>query len=139
MTPAGGSQISNLALVFDWIAALRKGDIEAITELLDPNVVWHGVRDDLVCVGRADVVNALREQVPMSFEADAIELINAPRHVVVGTRSEHLPQPPGVQLTGQVFNVFEQRDGRFIAIRDFTVRDAALCAAGAEHKATAWH
>ena len=139
MTPAGGSQISNLALVLDWIAALRKGDIEAITELLDPNVVWHGVRDDLVSVGRAEVVNALRDQVPMSLEADAIELINAPRHVVVGTRSEHLPQPPGVKLTGQFFNVFEQRNGRFIAIRDFTARDAALRAAGAEQKATAWH
>jgi ketosteroid isomerase-like protein len=138
MTSAGGSQISNLALVFDWIAALRKGDIDAITELLDPDVVWHGVCDDLVCAGRENVVDALREQVPMSLEADAIELINAPRHVVVGTRSEHLPQPPGIQLTGQVFNVFEQREGRFIAIRDFTGRDAALSAAGAQHKATAW-
>ena len=100
---------ANVELILDWIAALRSGETEAIAEPLDPDVVWHGVTGDLTCVGRADVIDALREQLPMSIDLDALELIRAPGHIVVGTRSEHLPEPPGVKLDGQIYNVFERR------------------------------
>ena len=64
------------------------------------------------------------------LEVEAIELISAPGQVVMGTRSGHLPEPPGRQLKGQVYNVFERRDRRFSAIRDFARRDEALAWAG---------
>jgi ketosteroid isomerase-like protein len=135
MSANGPPPESNLELILDWISAMRTADLDAIAELLDPQVVWHGVPGDLVCVGRAAVIDALREQVPVHLEADAIELISAPGQVVMGTRSEHLPQPPGVQLRGQIHNVFERRGGRFTAIRDFAARDGALRSAGAERQA----
>lgn len=121
---------ANLELILDWIAALRSGETEAIADLLDPDVVWHGVTGDLMCVGRADVVDALQEQVPMKVDLDALEVISAPGHVVVGTRSEHLPEPPDVKLDGQIYNVFERRGRRFVTIRDFTCRAEALSSAG---------
>lgn len=123
---------ANAELILDWIAALRSGETEAIAELLDPDVVWHGVTGDLMCVGRADVIDALREQLPMSIDLDALELICAPGHIVVGTRSEHLPEPPGVKLDGQIYNVFERRGRRFVSIRDFALRTEALRSVGLE-------
>jgi len=120
----------NLELILDWIAALRSGETDAIADLLDPDVVWHGVSGDLVCVGRAEVVDVLGEQVPLRIDVDALELICAPGRVVVGTRSDQLPEPPGVDLGGQIYNVIERRDCRFVAIRDFARRGEALEAAG---------
>ena len=135
MSAVDSSRQSNLELILDWISALRRGDLDAIAGLLDPQVIWHGVPGDLMCVGRAEVIDALRDQVPVRFEVDALELISAPGRVVMGTRSKQLPEPPGVDLKGQIYNVFERRDGRFTAIRDFAGRDEALRSAGAERQA----
>ena len=121
---------ANVELILDWIAALRSGETAAIAELLEPDVVWHGVTADLTCVGRADVIDALQEQLPMSIDLDALEVISAPGHVVVGTRSKHLPEPPGVTLDGQIYNVFERRGRRFVSIRDFACRTEALRSVG---------
>lgn len=135
MSGVGSSRQKNVELMLDWISALRRGDLEAIAELLDPGVTWQGLSGDLVCIGRADVMAVVREQVPVTFEVEAIELISAPGQVVMGTRSGHLPEPPGMQLKGQVYNVFERRDRRFSAIRDFARRDEALAWAGAARQA----
>jgi SnoaL-like domain len=138
MTGIDASQRTNLELLLDWITALRTGDLEALADLLDPHVVWHGLCGEFVCVGRSDVMAALREQVPVTLEIDAIELISAPRHVVMGTRSRDLPQPPGVRHDGQIYNVFEPRALRFVAIHDFARRDEALSLVGLDHQAQ-WH
>lgn len=122
-------------LLLDWIAALRQGDIAQIADLLDPEVVWYGAAPDLVCVGRETVLEVVSEQIPMRLEAEAIELISAPPRLVMGVRSRHLPDPPDVGLAGQVYNVFEHRDRRFVSIRDFARRDDALRCAGADGEA----
>jgi len=127
-----GTGPANVELILDWIAALRAGETEAIADLLDPDVVWHGVTSDLTCVGRADVINALQDLLPMSIDLEALEVTSGPGHIVVGARSEHLPEPPGVHLDGQIFNVFERRGRRFVTIRDFMCRAEALSAAGVD-------
>jgi ketosteroid isomerase-like protein len=124
------SQRGGLELLLDWVDALRKGDLEAVHELLAADVVWYGLSADLVCAGRAAVLDVLREQVPVRSDADALELLRAPKHLVLGTRSDHLPQPPGIDLRGQIYSVFEPRDGAFATIRDFVRRADALNAAG---------
>lgn len=130
MTGTDAARRTNLELLLDWITALRTGDLEALVDLLDPRVVWHGLPDEFVCVGRPDVVAVLCEQVPINLDIEAIELISAERHVIVGTRSEHLPRPPDGRHTGQIYNVFEPRELRFVAIHDFARRDEALRFAG---------
>lgn len=138
MTSIDASQRTSLELLLDWITALRTGDLEALADLLDLNVIWRGLSDEFVCVGRADVIAVLREQVPVTLQIDAIELFSAPRHVIMGTRSSDLPQPPGVRHTGQIYNVFEPRDLRFVAIHDFARRDEALALVGVDQQAE-WH
>ena len=51
--------------------------------------------------------------------------------LVLGTRNGSLPDPPGVALGGQIYNVYELVQGRIREIRDFAARNDALQAAGA--------
>ena len=128
---AGQTRASTgIELLLDWIDALRRGDLDQIRELLDPHVTWHGVTDDLACIGREAVIDVLKDQLPMCMRADAIELVVAPGHLVLGTRNTSLPDPPGVPLHGQVYNVFELDENRIRTIRDFAAREAACRIAG---------
>jgi hypothetical protein len=123
-------QRAGLELLLDWIDALRKADLDAVHELLAPDVVWHGLSDDLVCTGRPAVLDVLREQVPVRCDGDALELVRAPAHLVLGTRSDSLPHPPGIDVHGQIYSVLEPRGGAFATMRDFACRADALSAAG---------
>ena len=129
----------DLDVVLDWITALRKGDIERITDLLHPDVTWQGLTHDLVLAGRADIVDAISDQLPLDFPIDALEIISGPREVVVGTRSDHLPSPPDMELKGQIYNVLECRDGRLCSIKDFSTRERAIRSAGVPQQAAEWN
>ena len=39
----------NIEFLWGWFDALRRRDTEAMTAALDPDIVWQGVRPDLVC------------------------------------------------------------------------------------------
>ena len=129
----------DLDVVLDWITALRKGDLERITDLLHPDVTWQGLTHDLVLAGRADVVDAISDQLPLDFHVDALEIITGPRQVVVGTRSDRLPAPPNTELKGQIYNVVECRDGRMCSIQDFSTREQAIRSAGVPQQAAEWN
>jgi hypothetical protein len=129
MSDAAG-QSAGLDLLLDWIDALRKADLDAVHELLAPDVVWHGLSADLICTGRPAVLDVLREQVPVRCDGDALELLSGPAHLVLGTRSDSLPHPPGIDVHGQIYSVLEPRGGAFATIRDFARRADALNAAG---------
>src|SRR5205807_1399433 len=48
----------NLELVLaGWIDARRRNDVETIERHLHPDVVWHGLRPDLICANRAAVLD----------------------------------------------------------------------------------
>jgi SnoaL-like domain len=123
------AQGAGLELLLDWIDALRRADLDAVHELLVPDVVWYGLSEDLVCTGRSAVLDVLREQVPVRCDGDALELLRGPAHLVLGTRSDSLPHPPGIDVHGQIYSVLEPRDRAFATIRDFARRADALDAA----------
>ena len=123
-------QGAGLELLLDWIDALRRPDLDAIHELLAPDVVWYGLSDDLVCSGRPAVLDVLREQVPVRCDGDALELLRGPAHLVLGTRSDSLPHPPGIDVHEQIYSVLEPRGDVVATIRDFARRADALDAAG---------
>ena len=129
MSDAAG-QGAGLELLLDWIDALRRPDLDAIHELLAPDVVWYGLSDDLVCTGRPAVLDVLGEQVPVRCDGDALELLRGPAHLVLGTRSDSLPHPAGIDVHGQIYSVLELRGDAFATIRDFARRANALNAAG---------
>lgn len=132
MTPAPGtaSAKAGIGLLLDWIGALRSADLDRIRALLDAQVTWHGLTDELVCDGREEVIGAIGGQLPMCMGAEALELVVAPDHLILGTRNRSLPDPPGVSLAGQIYNVYELERGRIREIRDFAARKDALRAAG---------
>lgn len=68
--------------------------------------------------------------------ADAVEVIAADGAAVLGAKVPGLAEIGGVDVRGQLFNVFRVRCGRIVAVEDYAYRDEALAAAGA--KAPQW-
>jgi hypothetical protein len=44
-------------VMIDFFGALRRGELEAAAELLDPDVSWQGLREEWVCHGRQEVID----------------------------------------------------------------------------------
>ena len=124
------SQQNLETVMIDFFGALRRGDFEAAAELLDPDVTWQGVREDLVCRGREEVVDAFRWGLDERRETDALEFVRGGDRVVAGVRGPTLTEVAGEPLEGQIFNVFTLRDGRIVRIDDYRRRSEALAAAG---------
>ncbi len=123
------SQQNLETVMIDFFGALGRANFEAAAELLDPDVTWQGVREDLVCHGREEVVEIFRWGLDEHREIDALEFIRGGDRVVVGVRAPTLTEVAGEPLEGQIFNVFTLRDGRITRIDDSRRRSQALAAA----------
>jgi hypothetical protein len=120
-----------MEVVLDHIYARRQRDVEAVAATLDPEVVHEGVREDLICRGRDEVlVNVRRSLQAHRFEIDRLELLDAGDHAVLGVAGPRFRDVEEATPNGEVFIVFTVRDGRIVRMRDFRSRDDALAAAG---------
>jgi ketosteroid isomerase-like protein len=133
MTSTGRESIEWL---LGWLDALRRRDTEALAAGVDPEAVWHGVREDLTCSGREEIVDTFLAERGRGYEIEALELLGGPDRVVLGVRRPDLSEIADVELYGQIHNVVELRDGRIVEIRDYPTRGEALRAAGMS--APAW-
>jgi hypothetical protein len=106
--------------------------------LLDPNVIWQGLREDWVCHGREEVIQTFRWGLDKRRDVDALEFTRAGEQVVLGARGPSITEVGGEPLEGQIFNVFTLRDGRIVRIVDYQQRGQAFAAAGVTEK-TDWH
>lgn len=120
-----------LDVVVGWMDAMRRGDLEEVKRWLDPHITWRGVRDAAVCRGRDEVLEMLRGSLEGRLGADAIELVAADGAAVLGAKLPGLAEIGGVDLRGQLFNVFRVGCGRIVAVEDYALREEALAAAGA--------
>ena len=120
----------NLEVIIAWLDALRRRDLQALRSALDPAIVWQGVREDLSCHGPNEVVAGFVAARDEGYDIDALELIPAPGHVVVGVRRAELRKIDGTPLHGEIYNVFAIDDGTITGIEDYAERDVALAAAG---------
>jgi limonene-1,2-epoxide hydrolase len=125
-----------LDVVVGWMDAMRRGDLDDVTRWLDPEITWRGVRDGAVCRNRDEVVEMLQGSLEGRLGADAVELVAGEGAAVLGAKVPGLAEIGGVDLRGQLFNVFRVGCGRIIAVEDYARRDDALAAAGA--KAPQW-
>jgi ketosteroid isomerase-like protein len=121
---------ANLQLVFDWIDALRRGDIDAIAERFHADVAWKDVAGGIACDGREQVLAWLRSAPAQATDVDALELLADADHVVLGVRNHARQTLAGVRLDGQLFTVFTVRDGQIVYLQDHAHRVDALAEAG---------
>ena len=131
--------------VVGWMDAMRRGDLGDAAGWFHPDVTWKGVPDDALCRNRDDVIAMLRDSLtpcpddPASYEldeglrgAEAIELIApSPGTVVLGAKVPGLTEIGGIEVAGQLYNVFRVREGRIAAVADYALREEAIEAAGA--------
>jgi ketosteroid isomerase-like protein len=110
--------------VFDHFHARRRDDLVALAAGLAPDVVHQGVRPELVCTGRDEVVERVRRTADRGTSGvERLELIAAGDRVIVciaGPRFREIPF-----LDGEIFMVFTVRDGRIQRIDDYRTREEA--------------
>jgi ketosteroid isomerase-like protein len=111
-------------------AALR-GDLQAISEILDPDVKWHG--GDLAapgaCHNRSEALAFMRQsKVIRGRRFELIDLVGAGDKVVVIMRA---PTTAGEPEPAPGANLATFRDGKVVEIVHYPVANDALAAAGA--------
>jgi limonene-1,2-epoxide hydrolase len=120
----------NIELLIAWLDALRRRDLPALTERLDPQATWQGVRLDLVCHGREEIVQTFVGQRDEGYDVDALELIGAADHAILNARLSEPQEIAGVTAQGGMYNVFRIEQSTITRIEDYLDRDDALRAAG---------
>ena len=127
----------NVELVRDLYDLWNRGDIDAATDLFDPEVVWHGYTH-LPDSGRRDGVEAVRSWVTDFAEAWGEISVSIQRLVEVGddvvlalVRMSGRGRDSGVAVSSGVDgHLWTIRGGRIVAVRMYQGSQAALEAAG---------
>jgi ketosteroid isomerase-like protein len=111
--------------------AFARGDLEAVTEVLDPRVRWHGAGDDEHedgCRNRDEALAFIRQALADGVRAKALDFRDAGDRVVVLLQT-HQPPEWGDQPHphGEVVTV---RDGKVVETIVYPTVHEALAAAG---------
>ncbi|MGH2698636.1 MAG: ankyrin repeat domain-containing protein [Actinomycetota bacterium] len=120
----------HIELLLGWLDALRRRDLGALAAVLDPDIVWQGLQKDLICRGPEEVVAAFIAQRDKDYEIDSVELIGGSDHVVLGVRAPGLREIAGLEVGGEIYNVFTVAGSKVTRIADYLERNEALTAAG---------
>jgi hypothetical protein len=126
----------NLEVVLaGWIEGRRRNDADLIERHLHSGVVWQGVRPDLVCRNREQVLDNVRNGA-WKPDVEALELVAQGDQVMFGVRSPDLTEIAGEILDGQIYNVFTIADSLIVRMDEYRTRDEALTAMRARREAT---
>ena len=128
--------VEPLGVVVGWMDAMRRDDLRAVEDFLHPDIVWRGVGDADPCHGRGEVMELLEGSLEGGLGADAVEIILGDGAAVLGAKVPGLAELGGVDLHGQLYNVFRVSGGKIVEVHDYAHRDEALAAAGA--RAPGW-
>jgi ketosteroid isomerase-like protein len=108
--------------------AARRGDIDTISELLDPEVKWHGGDPSATdsCHNRSEALHVMRRASGRGL-GELVDVVEAGDQVVVIMRPKSDPGEPAPLVA----NLTTFRDGRVIEMVHYPNPDAALAAARA--------
>lgn len=119
----------NLEIVLaGWVDAQRRNDVETIERHLHPNVIWQGLRPDLVCHSRDQVLENVRNRNGRRPDVEGIELHAEGDQVLFGVRSPDLVDVAGEPLNGEIWDLFTIAEGLIVRMDAFHTRDKALAA-----------
>jgi ketosteroid isomerase-like protein len=127
----------NVELVRRGYEAFARGDIEAVLELLDPDVDWQPAIAPILGVetvrGREAVRRFFTQDLfegfdefradPLSFEDFGDSILVMVRYTGRGERS-------GIEMDQTFATVYTLRDGKTVSMHDYSTRAEALEAAG---------
>lgn len=128
----------NIELVIRGYRAFLAGDLEAISELLDPDVEWIGLDyDSLEVDDRENALSVLAERLEDGYRIVLEHCVDVGDQVVVSFRAsgeetlEGYAEPARRYFTiGRYSAVVTIHDGRVVRIQDYPHRAAALDAVG---------
>jgi len=119
----------NMEFLLGWLDALRRGDDDAVLDAIEPSAVWQAVDPEFSCHSATEIRDTFIAARNVPVEIDSLEMIGAPRHVILHVRWPEVLESDADFLDG-IYNVFEIEASRIIRIDDFAERAEALAAAG---------
>ena len=116
--------MSNLELARQGLAAWKRGDFDALEELLAPEATWRAVAPgEWDCESRDDVLRTLRERYEEGFTMGPIELVEGEPGTVI--LLSHPAQVGGPEWPEETAIAITFRDGKVVAMQDSpTLADA---------------
>ena len=119
---------SNVDLARRGFDAALRGDLDAIRELLDPHVKWHGGDPTASgsCQNRDQALAFMRQSDVATGRFELVDVVGAGDKVVVILRATPRGQEPG----RPVANLTTFRDGKVVEMVHYPDPDDALAAAG---------
>jgi hypothetical protein len=121
---------TNIEFMIGWLDALRRDDVGALKATLEPDVVWHGLREEWNCHGADEVIDTFAGRRDEVGALDALELIGAEKHVILHITGEDLGAIEDIPLPDGIYNVFAIAARRIVRIDDYGDRHEALAAVG---------
>jgi ketosteroid isomerase-like protein len=118
---------SNVDLARRGYEAVMRGDLDAIEEILDPDVKWHGGDPSVGCQNRKQTLGFMRENWMRRGgpTGEVVEMIDAGDQVVVVIRRTAEDGEPEL-----VANLTTFRDGKVVEMVHYPNPDDARAAAG---------
>lgn len=117
---------SNVELARRGFEAIARGDVEAIRELLDPDVKWHDGDPASGCQNREEAIGFMRQARARQPTAEMVELVDAGDKVVVILRRT----AGDGEATELVANLTTFRDGKVVEMVHYPNPGDARAAAG---------
>src|SRR5262249_16450823 len=114
--------MANVELVRGGFEAALRGDLDAIAELLDPDVKWHGGDPSSGCQNRGDALGFISDGLARVTNIELVDVVGAGDKVGVV-----LPRPGD---PGAVGNVTRLKNGKVVEIVHYPDPADALAAAG---------
>jgi ketosteroid isomerase-like protein len=121
--------------------AFVAGDLDAIEQMLDPEVEWIGVGEAAAIADRSDVLDVLRDRVAEDYQITVDRCIGVGDDVVVSMRFSRTELDPTDErplqsrrsfLVGRYAAIVTTHDGRVSRVVEYPHLTAALEAAGLE-------
>jgi hypothetical protein len=119
---------NTIEFLWAWFDALRRRDTATMAAALHRDVIGQGVRENLVCHGPREVIDAFLAGYDANQEIDSLELFGSDRRIVLGVRSPGLGEIADGAVDDKIYNVFTIDHAKITRIEDYRDRDQALAA-----------
>ena len=116
--------MSDVELARQGLAAWKRGDFEALEELLAPEATWRAIEPgEWDCESRDDILRTLRERFEQGFTMGPIELLEGVPGTVI--LLSHPAEVGGSDWPEETAIAIMFRDGKVVAMQDYaTLADA---------------